>query len=68
MDLTKMFDGRKTYLAAAALAVMAFLRFRAGDQSGAAELLAQALGLFGLRSALSAVPPSPPGPPAAPVV
>ena len=48
--------GWKTYTAAAILAIQAALAFRAGDIPGAITLIGQALGLFGLRSAISALP------------
>lgn len=68
MDLTKLLPGKKTYLAAAGLVVMAALQFKAGDLVGASQSVLAALAAFGLRSALASAPqpPAPPAPAEAP--
>lgn len=66
--------GYRTYAAAVALVVMAFMAFRRGNYDRAGELLAAALAAAGLRAALPtpapAVPAAPttPQPPAGPVI
>ncbi len=46
-------QGKKTYIAAAGFAVLAAAAFVGGDTAGAFNYALQALGLFGLRSAIS---------------
>lgn len=62
MDLTKILEGKKTYIAAAGLALLAVVTYAAGDPVGAGQYLLQALGFFGLRCAIAQAPP-PPAPP-----
>lgn len=50
-DLLAKLKGKKTYLAAAGLVVVALVKYQAGDVVGAGESVAAALGLFGLRTA-----------------
>ena len=52
MDLTQVFAGKKSYLAAAGLLVVAVTHFAAKDYVGGAVALFQALGVFGLRAAI----------------
>lgn len=54
MDLTKLFSGRKTYLAALGFAVVAVTQFSAKDYVGAAQSALAALSAFGLRAAIEA--------------
>jgi hypothetical protein len=54
MDLTTLFAGKKTYLAAAGLVVTAIVQFSAKDYVGAAQSVFAALSAFGLRAALEA--------------
>ena len=44
--------GKKTYIAAIAMAGLGLLQFATGDRIGALTYWSQALGLFGLRSAI----------------
>lgn len=72
MDLGKVFKdflpGNKTYLAAAALVLIAALKYRVGDTMGAMTAFSQALGLIGLRAAIpdGTTPPPVAPPPVAP--
>lgn len=66
MDLTKILQGRKTYLAAFGLAGLAFFQYSTGDLAGAVQSALGALTAFGLRSAIAQAitPPPPPEQPA----
>lgn len=59
MDLTKVFAGKKTYVAAAGLVGLAVFQYTVGDYLGLTQSVLAALAVFGLRSALTQ-PPVPP--------
>lgn len=62
-DFLSQLKGRKTYLAAAALAALAWYQFTHGQSEAALRSLAEALGFAGLRNALCPLlPPVTPTP------
>lgn len=64
MDLTKILQGKKTYLAVAGLVGLAVYQYTVGDYVGLTQSVLAALSVFGLRSALPRPPAPPPAPPA----
>lgn len=53
MDLTKLFNGKKTYAAAVGLLALAVYQYSTGDLPGAIHTALTALTAFGLRSAIA---------------